>query len=177
MTDPGQTDAREDTLLYDWNVNGHHLTPPMRSVELHDETLRDGIQCPSVHDPSIEAKKDVVRLLSSVGVHSVNVGLPGAGPRAVQDSQTLVEHIRDNQLAIRPGCAARTHPNDIQPIIDITQATGVVIVAAWVIATTGILFYLMKQANLLRAEPDEEIAGLDVSEHGSAGYGLEQTHV
>ena len=125
MTDPGQTDAREDTLLYDWNVNGHHLTPPMRSVELHDETLRDGIQCPSVHDPSIEAKKDVVRLLSSVGVHSVNVGLPGAGPRAVQDSQTLVEHIRDNQLAIRPGCAARTHPNDIQPIIDITQATGV----------------------------------------------------
>ena len=59
----------------------------------------------------------------------------------------------------------------------ITQAIGVVIVAAWVIATTGILFYLMKQANLLRAEPDEEIAGLDVSEHGSAGYGLEQTHV
>ena len=59
----------------------------------------------------------------------------------------------------------------------VTQAIGVVIVAAWVIVTTGILFYFMKQANLLRAEPDEEIAGLDVSEHGSAGYGLEQTHV
>ena len=90
------SDNREDALLYDWNVNGHHLTPPMRRVELHDETLRDGIQCPSVHDPTIDDKKEVVRLLSNVGVHSVNVGLPGAGPRAVQDSQTLVEFIRDN---------------------------------------------------------------------------------
>ena len=58
----------------------------------------------------------------------------------------------------------------------ITQAIGVVIVAAWVIVTTGILFGILKGANLLRVPPEEEIAGLDVSEHGSAGYGLEQSY-
>ena len=108
---------RNDELLYDWNVKGDHISPPWRKVELHDETLRDGIQCPSVHDPDIDAKKDVVRLLDAVGAYSVNVGLPGAGPRAVADSTTLVEVIRDEGLSILPGAAARTHPNDIRPII------------------------------------------------------------
>ena len=114
-----------ENLLYDWNLNGHKVSPPMRKVELHDETLRDGIQCPSVHDPDIEAKMQVVRLLDQAGVASVNVGLPGAGKRATEDSQLLVEMIRDEGLAIRPGCAARTHPNDIKPIIQISQNTGV----------------------------------------------------
>ncbi len=114
-----------DNLLYDWNLKGHKVSPPLRQVELHDETLRDGIQCPSVHDPDIEAKMQVVRLLDKAGVASVNVGLPGAGKRATDDSQLLVEMIRDEGLAIRPGCAARTHPNDIKPIIEISQNTGV----------------------------------------------------
>ncbi len=111
-------------VVYDWNTKGQH-TFGLGAVELHDETLRDGIQCPSVTDPSIDVKKDVVRRLASLGVHSVNVGLPGAGPRAVADSQTLVEVVRDEGLSISVGCAARTHPNDIQPIIEISQRTGV----------------------------------------------------
>ena len=53
----------EADVIYDWNVRGHALSPAMRAVELHDETLRDGIQCPSAHDPSIEQKKSIVRLL------------------------------------------------------------------------------------------------------------------
>jgi len=113
-----------DDMIYDWNVNG-----PSRfratSVELHDETLRDGIQCPSVTDPGIEIKEQVVRLLAAVGVQSVDVGLPGAGPRAVEDSRRLVEMVRDEKLPIRVGCAARTHPNDIAPVIEISQATDV----------------------------------------------------
>lgn len=112
-------------VIYDWNVRGHALSPAMAKVELHDETLRDGIQCPSAHDPTIEQKKAIVRLLDKLGVHSINVGLPGAGPRAVEDSQALIELIRDEGLSIRPGAAARTHPNDIQPIIDISKRTGV----------------------------------------------------
>jgi len=55
----------------------------------------------------------------------------------------------------------------------VMQLVGVLIVAAWVIATTGILFFVLKRANLLRVTPEEEIAGLDVSEHGSAGYGAD----
>ncbi len=113
-----------DEIVYDWNVEGHHRSR-LRPVELHDETLRDGIQCPSVKDPDIAVKQDVVRKLAGLGVHSVNVGLPGAGPRAVEDSETLVRVIRDEGLGIRPGCAARTHPNDIRPIIEISERTGV----------------------------------------------------
>jgi len=127
--------------LYDWNEQGHHMAPGLRKVDLHDETLRDGIQCPSVHDPDIEAKKQVVRLLDEVGVYSVNVGLPGAGPRAVADSTTLIEVIRDEGLAIQPGCAARTHPNDIKPIVEISQRTGVPIEVMTFLGSSPIRLY------------------------------------
>ncbi|MCA9488279.1 MAG: 2-isopropylmalate synthase [Myxococcales bacterium] len=110
-------------IVYDWNHHGRHRAT-VRQVELHDETLRDGIQCPSVTDPPLEVKKQVVRHLASLGVASVNVGLPGAGPRAVADCVELVELIRDEKLPIRAGCAARTIATDIDPIVEISQKTG-----------------------------------------------------
>lgn len=113
-----------DEVIYDWNVRGANRNP-MRKVQLHDETLRDGIQCPSVRDPEIEVKQQVLRHLAALHVDSCDVGLPGAGPRAVADVTTLVETARDEKLDIALGCAARTHPADIQPIIEISQATGV----------------------------------------------------
>ena len=113
-----------DDIVYDWNVAGGRRWTK-RVVEIHDETLRDGIQCPSVTDPDIDVKKKIVRGLASLGVASVNVGLPGAGPRAVHDTTVLVEVVRDEKLPIRVGAAARTHANDIQPIVDISQRTGV----------------------------------------------------
>lgn len=112
-----------DEVVYDWNLRGRHRWD-LRRVELHDETLRDGIQCPSVTDPPLHVKKEVVRRLSRLGVASVNVGLPGAGPRAVADVTELVELVRDEKLPIRVGCAARTIANDINPIVDISQKTG-----------------------------------------------------
>jgi 2-isopropylmalate synthase len=118
------TDAREDEVIFDWNQRGRTRWA-LRQVELHDETLRDGIQCPSVTDPPLEVKCQVVRRLAALGVYSVNVGLPGAGPRAVEDSTVLVELVRDEKLPIRVGAAARTHPNDIEPIIAISERTGV----------------------------------------------------
>lgn len=133
--------APDADLLYDWNVRGHRQSPAWRRVELHDETLRDGIQCPSVHDPRIEEKVEIVRLLAAVGVDSVNVGLPGAGPRAVADSTTLVELIRDEKLGIRPGAAARTHPNDIRPIVEITQKTGVPVEVMTFLGSSPIRMY------------------------------------
>lgn len=116
---------REDELIYDWNVQGDTHTPPLRRVEYVDETLRDGIQCPSVTDPPIEAKMDVIRLLSGLGVDYVDIGLPGAGQRAVDDCTVLAEMARDEKLDIKLQCAARTHPNDIRPIIEISQKVGV----------------------------------------------------
>ncbi len=115
----------EADVIYDWNDKGAALSPKMRKVAFVDETLRDGIQCPSVTDPPIEAKHEILRLLDAVGVNFVDVGLPGAGPRAVADVKVLVEQIRDEGLKLKPQCAARTHPNDIQPIIEISEQVGV----------------------------------------------------
>lgn len=115
----------ESQVIHDWNVTGVSKPPTIRRVGIVDETLRDGVQCPSVTDPGIEDKMGIVRLLSKVGVDVVDIGLPGAGPRAVADVTRLAELIRDEKLPILANCAARTHANDIAPIIDISQKTGV----------------------------------------------------
>jgi len=131
----------EHEVIYDWNRQGHTVSPPMRKVRYFDETLRDGIQCPSVTDPSIEAKQQMVRLLAQAGVHHVDIGLPGAGPRAVEDCKILAETIRDEKLGIEAACAARTHPNDIQPIIEVSQATSVPIEVMTFLGTSPIRLY------------------------------------
>ena len=153
----------DSDVIYDWNVEGAALSPPMKPVDLHDETLRDGIQCPSVHDPGIEDKMRIVRLLDEVGVYSVNVGLPGAGTRAVEDSQTLVEFIRDEGLAIKPGCAARTLANDIRPIIEISQRTGVPIEIMTFLGSSPIRMYAESwdEAKLEQLTRDAVKLGID----------------
>jgi 2-isopropylmalate synthase len=133
--------SQRDEVIYDWNVEGHTLTPAMRRVEYVDETLRDGIQCPSVTDPPIEAKMQMVRLLDAAGVHHVDIGLPGAGARAVEDCILLAELIRDEGLSIKAMCAARTHTNDIRPIIEIAEKTGVPIEAMTFLGTSPIRLY------------------------------------
>jgi len=115
---------KDEDIIYDWNVKGNAISPPMRKVELFDETLRDGIQCPSATDPTIDEKLDILRHLDKIGIDSADIGLPGAGPRAVEDVTIMIETIRDEGLKIKPACAARTHPNDIKPILDISQKTG-----------------------------------------------------
>ena len=137
-----QQGVSDQDLIYDWNSAEKHTTlAPGKEVLFMDETLRDGIQCPSVHDPDIDAKLQTVRLLDAVGVYSVNVGLPGAGPRAVADSTTLVELIRDEKLDILPGAAARTLANDIRPIVDITQKTGVPVEVMTFLGSSPIRMY------------------------------------
>ncbi|MCB9678636.1 MAG: 2-isopropylmalate synthase [Alphaproteobacteria bacterium] len=130
-----------DEVIHDWNVIGEKSSPPLKRVAVHDETLRDGIQCPSAHDPDIDEKVEMVRLMARCGIDSVDVGLPGAGPRAVADSQRLVELIRDEKLGILPGCAARTHANDITPIIEISQRTGVPVEVMAFIGSSPIRMY------------------------------------
>jgi 2-isopropylmalate synthase len=114
-----------DPIIYDWN-SAEKVAPLSRKpILLFDETLRDGVQCPSVHDPKIDHKLEIVRLLSRIGVDHVDIGLPGAGPRAVEDVTRLAELIRDEKLAIRAACAARTHVNDIRPIVEVSQRVGI----------------------------------------------------
>src|SRR6266487_3134102 len=105
-------------LIYDWNtvLSGNFL--PKDLVLLNDETLRDGLQSPSVRDPSIEEKIEILHLLEALGIDSLDLGLPGAGPRAVEHVEALAREIAQNRLRIRANCAARTHENDIRPIAD-----------------------------------------------------------
>ncbi len=116
--------SQPSELLYDWNVRGPANSPPLRKVRYFDETLRDGVQCPSVTDPPIEAKMEMVRIMAGLGVHHVDIGLPGAGPRAVADTTVLAEMIRDEGLPIAAACAARTHAADIRPIVEISEKVG-----------------------------------------------------
>ena len=72
------TELDESQVIYDWNVKGHTVSPPMRRVRIMDETFRDGIQCPSVTDPPVGAKAEMIRIMARVGVDVTDIGLPGA---------------------------------------------------------------------------------------------------
>ncbi len=113
-----------DDVIYDWSGNSVAEAPKLRFPNIHDETLRDGMQSPSVTDPSIERKFEIARLIATMGIYSISIGLPGAGQRAVDDATALAELVRDEKLPLALGAACRTHPNDINPIIDISQKTG-----------------------------------------------------
>lgn len=135
------SELSESEVIYDWNVQGDTVSPALRSVRYFDETMRDGIQCPSVTDPSIEAKMQMVRLMARAGVHHTDIGLPGAGPRAVADVTLLAEMIRDEKLPILAACAARTHENDIRPIIEVSQRVGIPIEVMTFLGTSPIRLY------------------------------------
>ncbi len=127
-----------EELIYDWNTMSGPEVPAGRKVMLDDETLRDGLQNPSVHDPSIGEKIEILHLMEGLGIDSVNIGLPGAGPRAYADTEALAREIGGARLKIRPNCAARTHENDIRPIAEISQKAGIAIEAATFLGSSPI---------------------------------------
>jgi 2-isopropylmalate synthase len=124
--------------IYDWNLAAPPAIPPGTRVLLDDETLRDGLQNPSVFDPSIEEKIEILHLMESLGIDAVNIGLPGAGPRAMADTEALAREIATHRMKIKPNCAARTHENDIRPIVEISHRVGIAIEAATFLGTSPI---------------------------------------
>jgi 2-isopropylmalate synthase len=128
----------KDELIHDWNSYAGPEIPAGRKVMLDDETLRDGLQNPSVRDPSIGEKIEILHLMEDLGIDTVNIGLPGAGPRAVADTEALAREIVNSRMKIRPNCAARTHKNDIKPIIEISQRVGIAIEAATFLGSSPI---------------------------------------
>ncbi len=120
-------EPKPEDLIYDWNARNRRgpLSPLQRHrLTFFDETLRDGIQSPSVRDPSIEEKQEILALTASLGIDAVDLGLPGAGPRAVEDVTALIEFAEREKLGIEYACAARTHEKDINAVADIAQKTG-----------------------------------------------------
>src|SRR5258706_15974127 len=105
-------------LIYDWNRLYPQSLHPPGPVLLNDETLRDGLQSPSVRDPSIAEKIEILHLMEALGIDSLDLGLRGAGARAVEAVTALASEIVSNKLKIRANCAARTHENDIRPFAE-----------------------------------------------------------
>ena len=128
-------------LIYDWNQMDSGKLRPAGKVLLNDETLRDGLQSPSVRDPSIAEKIQILHLMEALGINSLDLGLPGAGPRALADCEALAREIVRHKMKIRANCAARTHENDIRPIAGIVQRTGLNIQAATFIGSSPIRRY------------------------------------
>src|ERR1700722_6397225 len=95
-------------LIYDWNLVGRPQPLTTKPVLLNDETLRDGLQSPTVCDPVIEDKIRLLHLMEDLGIQMLDIGLPGAGPRAYEDVLALAKEIGSCHLKIRPNCAART---------------------------------------------------------------------
>jgi 2-isopropylmalate synthase len=148
---------QESELIHDWNrVEGTFDYATRRGVQLNDETLRDGLQSPSVTDPSIDDKVRLLHLMAELGIAAVAIGLPGAGPRAVRDVEALAREIADNRLSIEPNCAARTVRADVQPIVDVSQRVGIAIEAATFIGSSPIRQYAedWTLGRMLRATED-----------------------
>ena len=141
MGAPQRTAHRaESDLVYDWN----QLAPASCSLErparivLNDETLRDGLQCPSVRQPSLEQKQAFLRRLPALGIGAANLGYPGASPALLADVVALAQTLAEEHLPIRPNCAGRTHVNDILPILEAQERSGVAIDAALFIGSSRI---------------------------------------
>jgi 2-isopropylmalate synthase len=126
-------------LIYDWNTVG--ATAPPATVAFDDETLRDGLQSPSVRAPRIEEKIRILHLIDALGIDTADIGLPGAGPHVARDVEALAREIGSARLSVRANCAARTHVNDITPIADIQQRTGVPIECCTFIGSSPIRQY------------------------------------
>ena len=113
-------------LIHDWNEVEPSIAPELRRpVALNDETLRDGLQSPSVVDPSLDDKIRLLHLMESLGIASADIGLPGAGPRAVEAVTRLAEEIVASGLRLQPNCAARTVVADVRPVVEISQRCGI----------------------------------------------------
>jgi 2-isopropylmalate synthase len=163
--------VKTSELIYDWNQSQPAFLRPAGPVQLNDETLRDGLQSPSVRDPSVAEKIQILHLMEALGIQSLDLGLPGAGPRAVEHVEALAREIVQSKLKIRPNCAARTHEHDIRPIAEIVQRSGLAITAATFLGSSPIRRYIEGWSDDFLLETTERAVKYAIS------LGLEVTYV
>jgi 2-isopropylmalate synthase len=133
--------SQDRELIHDWNEAGERWEKPAFKIQFDDETLRDGLQSPSVRTPSIEQKIEILHLMDRLGLDTADIGLPGAGPHVVHDVLRLAQEIVSSKLSIAANCAARTLVRDIEPVVDISQKTGLAIEVCTFIGSSPIRQY------------------------------------
>ena len=159
-------------LIYDWN---HDAAGPRPVAMLDDETLRDGLQSPSVRTPTIDEKIDILRRMDVLGIDTADIGLPGAGSRVAADAERLARAIVDGGLKIRANCAARTIVADITPIVEISQRVGMAIECCAFIGSSPIRLYAEGWTIDYLLRHTEEAIGFAVKEGLAATYVTEDT--
>jgi len=166
---------RENAFVFDWNeVNRKgRLTP--KNVTFFDETLRDGLQNPSVKDPSIGEKLEILHLMNDLGIHEADLGLPGSSKRAFDDVLRLCEEVRDCRMKIRVACAGRTVTSDITPMIEIAQKSGVPVEVYAFIGSSPIRQYVEEWDLPLIAKRSAEAVDVAVKAGLSVAYVTEDT--
>ncbi len=126
-----------DALIYNWNRDGRAVKADYRAVELDDETLRDGLQGPSVRNPPLEIKKRLLHLMDQLGIHTADIGLPGASDRARAEIVALAKETTKLRT-LKPNMALRTHPADVAAAIRAATEAGVAIEACAFIGSSPI---------------------------------------
>jgi isopropylmalate/homocitrate/citramalate synthase len=164
-----------DELVYDWNTIDPALIRPDRHIGFDDETLRDGLQSPSVSEPPVEQKIELLHLMNALGIDTADIGLPGAGGTHAAGVELMAREIADKKLKIRPNCAARTHRNDIMPIVEISQRAGIPIEACTFIGSSAIRFFAEDWTLDKLLKLTEEAVTLAVSEGVPVMYVTEDT--
>ncbi len=165
----------EHGLIHDWNEAGERWEKPAFPIRLGDETLRDGLQSPSVRNPSVEERIEILHLMDRLGLDTADLGLPGAGPQAVRDVTTLAREIREARLGIAANCAARTLRRDIEPIVEISQAVGLPIEVFAFIGSSPIRQYSEGWTLDLMRRLTEEAIGFAVGQGLAVTYVTEDT--
>jgi len=164
-----------EELVYDWNTIEPSLVAPSRNISFDDETLRDGLQSPSVCEPEVEQKIELLHLMDALGIDTADIGLPGAGGTHAAGVERLAREIVEKKLKIRPNCAARTHRNDIQPIVDISQRAGIAIEACTFIGSSSVRFFAEDWTLERLLQLTEEAVTFAVSEGLPVMYVTEDT--
>ena len=165
MTSPG-------ALIHDWNATA---ASTRRDVLLDDETLRDGLQSPSVRCPTIGEKLRILHLIDRLGIDTADLGLPGAGPHVVTDVERLAREIVDQRLTVRANCAARTVIADIKPIAEISQRVGMAIECCTFIGSSPLRQYAEGWSIDQLLKLSEEAIGFAVREGLPVMYVTEDT--
>lgn len=161
----------ERDLIYDWNLAGEVWDQPPFRIQFDDETLRDGLQSPSVLTPTIGQKIELLHLMDGLGIDTADIGLPGAGPHVVRDVLRLAQEIADAKLQVRANCAARTMVRDIEPIVEISQKTGVPIEVCTFIGSSPIRQYAENWTEEMMLQHTREAIAF------AAGHGLDVMYV
>src|SRR5256885_12849619 len=175
LPERGGVEVPDEELVYDWNTVEPSLQTPNRHIGFDDETLRDGLQSPSVCEPPVEKKIELLHLMDALGIDTADIGLPGAGGAHAESVELLAREIADKKLKIRPNCAARTHRNDIVPIVEISQRAGIPIEACTFIGSSSVRFFAEDWTLDRLLQMTEEAVSFAVSQELPVMYVTEDT--